>query len=122
MGSASGGEARMGHQFYATRRRHLCDVATYNADGTPLWLSGTANNTSPGVDAGTLYLTTGPPFNAVPFDPNLVQRTVARTATLSFANGNSGTFSYSVNTQTGVVTQMKSITRQVFRSPGTVCQ
>jgi lysyl endopeptidase len=95
---------------------------TYNADGTPLWLSVTANNTSPGVYAGTLYLTTGPPFNAVPFDPNLVQRTVAGTATLSFANGNSGTLSYSVNTQTGIVAQMKSITRQVFRSPGTVCR
>jgi hypothetical protein len=40
------------------------------------------------------------------------------TATLSFANGNAGSFAYTVNG----VAQTKAITRQVFRTPGTVCQ
>ena len=36
---------------------------------TPLWLGVTAPQTSPGTYAGTLYRTTGPVFNAVPFNP-----------------------------------------------------
>jgi len=38
--------------------------------------------------------------------------------TLSFASGNQATFAYTVNG----VTQSKPIARQVFRTPGTVCQ
>ena len=37
---------------------------------------------------------------------------------MTFANGNSATFAYTVNG----VTQTKAITRQVFRTPGTICQ
>jgi hypothetical protein len=40
------------------------------------------------------------------------------TATLSFANGNAGSFAYTVNG----VAQTKAITRQVFRTPGTICR
>jgi len=40
------------------------------------------------------------------------------TATFTFTNGNSGTFNYTVNG----VTQTKAITREVFATPGTVCQ
>jgi hypothetical protein len=40
------------------------------------------------------------------------------TATFSFANGNAAQFAYTVNG----VSQSKQITRQVFRTPGTVCQ
>ena len=91
---------------------------TYDVDGTPLWLSATAPKTAAGVYTGTLYRTTGPAFNAVPFLPANVGLTAVGTLTLSFANGNSATFAYTVN---GVV-QSKPITRQVFRAPGTVCQ
>ena len=38
--------------------------------------------------------------------------------TLTFANGNSATFAYTVNG----VSQMKTITREILRAPGTVCQ
>lgn len=95
---------------------------TYNADGTPLWLSVTANNIAPGVYQGELNLTTGPPFNAVPFNPSNVVASPLGTATLRFTSGNSGTFTYTVNAISGPVTQAKAITRQVFRAPGTVCQ
>jgi serine protease len=91
---------------------------TYDTDGAPLWLSATTNTTGNGVYAGTLYRTTGPAFNAVPFLPSSVKLTAVGTATLTFANGNSGTFAYTVNG----VSQTKPIVRQVFRAPGTVCQ
>jgi hypothetical protein len=90
---------------------------TYDVDGTPLWLSVTAPNTTPGVYTGTLYRTTGPAFNAVPFTPADVVLTAVGTATFTFADGNDATFAYDVNgTQ-----QTKAITRQVFQAPGTIC-
>lgn len=90
---------------------------TYDVDGTPMWLSGTATSSGPGVYAGVLYRATGPVFNAVPFDPVNVKLAAVGNLTLSFTNGNTGTFSYTVNN----VSQTKSITRQVFRTPGTAC-
>jgi hypothetical protein len=89
---------------------------TYDHDQSPLWLSATAPSTAPNVFAGTLFRTSGPTFNA--FDPTKVVLASVGNMTLTFANGNAGTFAYTVNG----VTQTKSITRQVFRPPGTVCQ
>ncbi|MBU6483166.1 MAG: S8 family peptidase [Betaproteobacteria bacterium] len=91
---------------------------TYDANGDPLWLSGPAQKTSAGVYAGTLYRTTGPGFNAVPFEPSKVTQTPVGTLTLSFSDGANGTFAYTVNG----VSQVKAITREVFVAPGTVCQ
>ena len=91
---------------------------TYDVDGTPLWLSVTATNVAPGVYSGPLARTRGPPFDSVPFDPAKVTRTPVGTATFTFADGNHATFAYTVNG----VSQSKPITREVFVSPGTVCQ
>jgi len=91
---------------------------TYAQDGTPLWLAVVANRTAPGVYAGDLFTTTGPAFNAVPFEPSKVVETTVGRATLTFTDGNSATFDYTVNG----VSQTKPITRQVFAPPGTVCQ
>jgi len=63
--------------------------------------------------SGALYRTTGPAFNAVPFDPSQVTRVPVGTATLTFADLNRATFSY---TATGI-TQAKPITRQAFGPP-----
>jgi hypothetical protein len=90
---------------------------TYDVDGAPLWLSVTANNSGTNAFSGTLYRTTGPAFNAAPFDPAKVVATPVGTATFTFADGNHGTFGYTVNG----IAQSKPITRQVFRAPGTVC-
>jgi hypothetical protein len=95
---------------------------TYGSDGTPLWLSATAPMIAPGVFSGALNSTTGPPFSAVPFDPANVTNMPVGTATFAFSNGNAGSFSYTVATSGGNVTQTKAITRQVFRSPGTICR
>jgi predicted dienelactone hydrolase len=91
---------------------------TYDHDRTPLWLVATATRTMPGTYGGTFYRTTGPPFNAVPFNPAAVVRTAAGNVTLTFTNGNSATFAYAIDG----VSQMKTITREIFRAPGTVCR
>jgi hypothetical protein len=91
---------------------------TYDLDGTPMWLVATAPKTASATYSGALYRTTGPAFNAVPFNPASVVPTDVGTATLTFTDGNTGTFAYTVNG----VSQAKAITRQVFQNPGTVCQ
>ena len=90
---------------------------TYDADRTPMWLVTTADSRAANTFSGTLYRTTGPPFNAMPFDPAKVVATPVGTATLTFTDGNNATFAYTVNN----VSQVKAITREVFRPPGTVC-
>ena len=91
---------------------------TYDHDRTPMWLVVTANKTAPGTYTGTLYRTTGPAFNAVPFNPAAVVGTNVGTATLTFTDGNTASFAYTVNG----VSQVKTIIREIFRPPGTVCQ
>ena len=91
---------------------------TYDVDHTPMWLVVTAPKTAPGVYSGTLYRTTGPAFNAVPFNPANVMATAVGMVTLTFTDGNNATFAYTVNG----IAQMKAITREVFNPPGTVCQ
>ena len=97
---------------------------TYDFDGLPLWFSVTAPKIAAGVYGGTLYRTTGPAFNAQPFDPMNVAYTPVGNLTLTFADGNHATFAYSVTLGTPPVsvTQTKALTRQVFRAPGTACQ
>jgi len=91
---------------------------TYGADGKPLWLIAVAQRTSPGVYAGPISTVTGPAFSAVPWDPTQVVETEVGSTTITFADGNHATFTYTVNG----ITQTKQITRQVFAEPGTTCQ
>jgi hypothetical protein len=78
----------------------------------------TADKTAQGVYAGALHRTSGPPFNAAPFDPAKVVPVDVGTASFTFSDGNNAAFAYTVNG----VSQTKAITREVFRTPGTVCQ
>jgi pseudomonalisin len=118
----AGIEAGWGINFSQQNNIIFATWFTYNSDGTPLWLSATAYRTAPGVYSGTLNLTHGPPFNAVPFLPSMVTLTQVGTATFTFTDGNDATFAYTVNLGTGPVSQMKAITQQVFQPPGTACQ
>jgi hypothetical protein len=68
--------------------------------------------------SGSVSTVTGPPLNAVPFDPGDVVETVVGSATVTFADGNHASFAHLVNG----VAQTKSITRPVFVPPGTACQ
>jgi hypothetical protein len=56
-------------------------------------------------------------FSANPWSPAAVALAQVGSVTLTFADGNSATFSYTVNG----ISQAKPITRQIFRPPGTVC-
>jgi hypothetical protein len=91
---------------------------TYDLDGSPLWLSATAQQTGPKTYGGTLCRTTGPSFSAVPWSPAAVSVAQVGTVTLTFADGNHAAFAYTYNG----VSQTKQIVREVFRAPGTVCQ
>jgi hypothetical protein len=91
---------------------------TFGLDGKPLWLVVSAPKTADKVYSGKLFTGTGPAFNAVPFDPTKVISTEVGTATFTFTDGNSATFSYNVNG----IAQTKQITREIFSPPGTVCQ
>jgi hypothetical protein len=94
---------------------------TFAHDGTPMWLSFTATKTDDAVSdafTGTVYRTSGPPLASVPFDPGQVIATPVGTAEVAFSNGNAGRFSYTVDGSAG----SKAITRQIFATPGTVCQ
>ena len=91
---------------------------TYDTDGSGMWLvmsngARTATNTY----SGELYRTSGPPFNASPFDPAQVTRTPVGTATFTFTDANTGVFTAAVNG----VTVSKPITRQVFSTPVPAC-
>jgi hypothetical protein len=90
---------------------------TYDYDRSPMWLVTTAKQTS-GYFLGDLLRTTGPAFNAVPFDPAAVQRTKIGDVFLGFIDGNRGVFTYTVDGSR----MTKLITREVFRSPGTLCR
>ena len=120
--SPAGSESGWGINFTHQGDTIFATWFTYGFNGGALWLVVTAKKTGPATYTGTLYQTTGPPFNSVPFDPTQVVATPVGTATLTFANGNSTTFTYSINTTNGVVTQSKHLVREIFHSPGTVCQ
>lgn len=97
---------------------------TYDVAGNPLPMSGTLFKVGPTTYAGTMIKTAGPPFSAMPWNPTAVSRIDLGTASVTFANGNRATFSYTValNGPMSAVSQTKEIERQVFRPPGTTCQ
>ena len=91
---------------------------TYDANGKGLWLvMSNGVRAAPGVYSGALYRTTGPAFNATPWDPLQVVATPVGTATFTFTDFYTGTFAYTVNG----VAQSKPIVRQVFAFPASVC-
>lgn len=89
---------------------------TYDADGRPWWLSMSASQTAPGVFSGLLIQTSGPPFDAVPFNPNEVVRTPIGAATLTFRDGANGMLSYAV----AGTARSRAITRFSF-GPAPTC-
>jgi len=91
---------------------------TYDLAGKPWWLAFVAVKNESGDYEGDIFTTTGPPFSAEPFDPAIVVETTIGHATLTFSDGNKATFVYTVNG----VSQTKTVTRQVFGPPGTLCR
>jgi hypothetical protein len=90
---------------------------TYDDVGKATWFTVSASKTAPNTYSGPIVRTTGPSFDTMAYDPFSVTETQVGTATLAFSDRDNGTFSSIVNG----VTQNKSITRQVFADPPTVC-
>ena len=79
-----------------------------------------ATRTSPGLDAfsGTIYRTIGPRFDTEPFPWTASPAVAVGSGTLTFADANDGTFSYTVN----AVAQTKAIARfDLGTGPQPVC-
>ncbi|HSN19694.1 MAG TPA: hypothetical protein VLS49_03405 [Usitatibacter sp.] len=91
---------------------------TYDTDGSGMWLvMSRGDKVADNKYSGTLYRTTGPSFDAAPFDPSRVTVTPVGSATFAFTDANNGTFAYTVNG----ITHAKNITRQVFATPAPTC-
>lgn len=91
---------------------------TYDTDGSGMWLvMSNGSKVSDKTYSGTLFRTTGPPFNSVPFDSTRIGLTTVGSGTFAFTDASSGTFTYTVNG----ITQSKSITRQVYAAPVPDC-
>lgn len=93
---------------------------TYDAGGNPLWLVMSSGSLQSGSTySGTLYRTTGPAFDAVPFTPITFPAnfTPVGTMTLLFGGENLATLDYTVNG--APVT--RTIQRQVFGSRPATC-
>lgn len=92
---------------------------TYDSSGRGMWIVGPRmERTAANTYSGGLFRTTGPAYNASPWNPNNVAATPVGNATFTFSSASAGTFNYTVNG----ITQTKNITKQSFGSPATVCR
>ena len=101
--------AHEGDHIYAT-------WYAYDTDGSPAWFAALLDRTAPTVFEGSLLRAIGPPFGTT-FDPSRVALRTVGTATLTFTNGGSASWSYRI----GSVTGSKAIESMVFASVGTAC-
>jgi len=91
---------------------------TYDESGAASWFAmPDLERTDAATYSGTVYRTTGPAFDARPWDPSDVTVTPVGTATLAFANDRTGTFSYTIDGKGG----SNTITREIFSSPVATC-
>jgi hypothetical protein len=97
---------------------------TYDLNGRGMWVVGPRMERAPGTNAftGPLFRTSGPAFNAVPWNPASVTPLPFGNATITFTEADRGTFSYNVTGLGPAVQQAKEITRQTFGTPATVCR
>ncbi len=92
---------------------------TFNSDRSPLWLVATLDKGAGESFGGNLYRQTATAFGVTPFAAKPADE--AGYATISFANGNSATFTYTI--PAGGTPRSKPLTRQPLGAPtaGTVC-
>jgi hypothetical protein len=117
VGGATGAESGWGIGLTHQGNVIFATWFTYRSDGKPMWLIAVASQTGPSTYAGPLSSVTGPPFYPEPFVSSKVVETIIGNASFDFADGNHATFTYGIDGET----QTKSLTRQIFAPPGTVC-
>ena len=112
--SPGGSEAGWGINFAHQGDIIFASWFTYDLSGKAWWLVMSAVKTSANSFSGTLFESTGPAFDQMPFppigQPGGAIGTAVGTGTLTFTDGDNGTFSYTVNG----ISQAKPITRQTF--------
>ena len=115
------GEAERGWGVNITHQGDILFATwfTYDSSGRGMWIVGPRmERTSGNVFAGSLFRTTGPAFNANPWNPASVTASPVGTGTFTFTSQGAGTFSYVVNG----ISQTRNIVRQAFGSPATLCR
>jgi hypothetical protein len=106
--AAGGTESGWGINFAHQGSQVFAVWYTYDAAGKAWWLSMLANNTTGTSYAGTIYATSGSPFNVVPFPPVATPANQIGAGTLTFNDANTGSFAYTINT---TYSQTKVISR-----------
>ena len=87
---------------------------TYGADGSPTWYSMSSGaKQADGSYLGDLVSTTGPAFNASPWNSGAVHGTVVGQMRVTFIDDNNGTLTYNV----GGAQVTKVITKLAFQTP-----
>jgi serine protease len=94
---------------------------TFDFSGNPLSMSATLTRTGANTYAGVVIRTTGPAFSA-PWNQMLVVRNQVGNMVVTFSSGNAATLAFGVTMDGKSTSQVKPITRFVFRPPGTACQ
>jgi lysyl endopeptidase len=107
---------QQGNIVFATLFTYAPTGASYAPAGKGMWYVLNGNRVGTGnTFSGPLYRTTGAPFNAPWFADTPIQ---VGTMMFTFTSGNAGTMTFTVDG----VTVTKSIQRQVFSTPTTLCQ
>jgi hypothetical protein len=93
---------------------------TYDSGGRGIWLYGVPGRTAPGIYSGDLTRNTGPVFSSVPWIQSGAPVTAheAGTVSFNFPSASTGTFTYTLEG----VTQTKTITRNIFATPASICR
>jgi uncharacterized delta-60 repeat protein len=95
--------------------------ATYDAAGKPTWFSMTATQFATASFSGTLYKTTGPRFDRLPFDPSEVTIAEVGTAVLVFSTANEARFAYAFNSAAYGSARTRLISRYALDAPQPTC-
>lgn len=112
------GSAESGWGINITQQNNVIFATwfTYDTTGKGLWVvMAQGTSTTAGTYSGDLYQTSGPRFDQ--FDPAKVLVTKVGTGTFTFTSASNGTFNYTLNG----VTQSKTIMRESFATPTSVC-
>ena len=115
----NGNESGWGINFTQQGTNLFATWFTYDTDGSGMWLvSSDGAQTAPGKFQGTLLRTTGPGFDSPQFTAiGASNYTPAGTFSVTFADTNNASMTYTVNG----VTQTKAITRFLFAQAGSTC-
>jgi hypothetical protein len=92
-------ESGWGLEMTNTGTHIFAAMFIYGSDGKPTWVVANMDKTGAAAPTftGPLVATSGPPFNVVPFEPNLVTRQPVGTMTFVLTSVSTGVLTYTLN-------------------------